>query len=232
MADPLKNLFILTAVVIVLIALWAITIGFTYWDAVSRRKLPGIETAAWVALVVLLPGVGFAAYILGRLLGGTPSPGSPAELTRRWVTLLKRPQQPEQRTGTIAASDFLQSTPTEAFRSQTTRPTRAAMVGGVRRYKLTLLAGPHVGVDHLVERFPVKIGRGIEVAIPLDEDMGVSRLHAEIYEQAGGLRIRDLKSTHGTQVNDHRISDQALKPGDRIQVGVSILLVEVLEERP
>ena len=228
MPDPLKNLFIITGVVLVLIILWAITIGFTYWDAVSRRKLTGIETVAWVALVVLIPGIGFVAYLLARQLGRPLSPGSPARETPRWVTMLKRQPQPEQRTGTIAASVFLQSASSEELPTQ---PTQAALARGVRRYQLTIIAGPHVGVNHVLDHLPVRIGRGPEVSIPLDEDMGVSRLHAEIYEHAGSLHIRDLKSTQGTQVNENRITDQTLDPGDRIKVGGSILMFGVLEER-
>ncbi len=228
MPDPLKNLFMLTGVVLVVITLWAITIGFTYWDAVSRRRLSGIETVAWVALVVLIPGVGFVAYMLARQLGRPLSSGSPARETPRWVTMLKRQPQPEQRTGTIAASVFLQSASSEEL---ITQPTQAALARGVQRYQLTIIAGPHLGVNHVLDHLPVRIGRGPNVSIPLDEDMGVSRLHAEIYEQAGGLRIRDLKSTQGTQVNENRITDQHLDPGDRIRVGSSILMFGVLEER-
>ena len=68
------------------------------------------------------------------------------------------------------------------------------------------------------------------MSIALDEDRSVSRLQAEIYEQSGVLRIRDLKSTHGTKVNDFSISDKSLDAGDRIWVGMSILLVGVKEE--
>jgi hypothetical protein len=227
MPDPLKNLVIITVIALVLIVLWAITIGFTYWDAVSRRKLSGIETMVWMALVVFIPGVGFAAYILTRQLKGAHFPGSPARETTRWVTMLKRQSQSEQRTGTIAASIFLQSNSTEAVLTQ---PTRAALARSVRIYKLTIVAGSLVGKEFVLDRLPVRIGRGLEVSVPLDEDMGVSRLHAEIYEQSGELRIRDLKSTHGTLVNDNLITDQNLSPGDRIRVGRSILMVGLVVE--
>lgn len=229
MPDPLKNLVVITVIALVLIVLWAITIGFTYWDAVSRRKLSGIETTVWMALVVFIPCVGFVAYMLTRQLKRAYFSGGPVRETPRWVTMLKRQSQSEPRTGTIAASVFLQSTSTEAVLTQ---PTRAALARSVRIYKLTIIAGSHVGKEHILDHLPVRIGRGLDVSIPLDEDMGVSRLHAEIYEQSGELRIRDLKSTHGTLVNDNLVTDQNLSPGDRIRVGRSILLVGlVLEER-
>jgi hypothetical protein len=228
MPDPLKDILIFTLVIFVLVILWAITIGLTYWDAVSRRRLPGIETAAWVALVVLIPGVGFAAYGFARLLARPVSAGGPAGPPPRRATLLKRQPQVEQRTGTIAAADFLQS----AFSQEApTQPTQATLERGARRFKLAITAGPRAGFELVLEHFPVRIGRGPQVAIALDQDLGVSRLHAEIYEQAGALRIRDLMSTHGTLLNDQPITDQNLGPGDRIRVGDSILIVGVVEER-
>ncbi len=67
--------------------------------------------------------------------------------------------------------------------------------------------------------------------IGLDDDLGVSRQHAEIYDQAGVLRIRDLKSTHGTQVNGFSIDDKSLDPGDQIRIGASTLKIEMPEGR-
>lgn len=71
------------------------------------------------------------------------------------------------------------------------------------------------------------MGRDPGSTIPLVEDWSISRLHAEIYELGGVVRLRDLRSTHGTQVNGFRIDDKALEPGDRIEMGISVLMVEV-----
>jgi hypothetical protein len=227
MPDQLKNVLITTVVVVILILLWAISIGFTYWDATSRRKLFGFETAAWMALVVLIPGIGFAAYIFARQLGRALTPDQPVLENPRRATRLKRLFEPEQRTGTIAAAEFLQRAATDASFIQTTRPS---VQKGARRIKISVLVGPNTGAEYILENFPVRIGRGLDASVRLDEDYGVSRLHAEIYEQAGGLRIRDLNSTHGTKVNDTRITDMSLNPGDRIQVGLSVLMVGVQQE--
>ena len=99
-----------------------------------------------------------------------------------------------------------------------------------RKFTISIVAGPNAGGEYLLENFPVKIGRGAEVYIRLDGDQGVSRLHAEIYEQTGVLRIRDLNSTHGTKVNEFSINDKGLDPGDQIRIGTSILKVGVQEE--
>jgi hypothetical protein len=79
MPEQLKNLLIITIVIFILFIFWAISIGITYLDAVSRRKLSGSETVAWIALVVLIPGIGFAAYLFARLLGGILSPSGPTQ---------------------------------------------------------------------------------------------------------------------------------------------------------
>lgn len=50
-------------------------------------------------------------------------------------------------------------------------------------------------------------------------DGSVSRNHAEFVREASGYLIRDLGSTNGTLVNDHRINEQLLRSGDTIQMG-------------
>jgi hypothetical protein len=42
--------------------------------------------------------------------------------------------------------------------------------------------------------------------------------------QGGGVRIRDLNSTHGTLVNGMRTGDTILTPGDRVTMGMSTFL--------
>ncbi len=232
MPDQLKTLLIITGVVLVFFTLWAISIGTTYWDIVSRRKLSGIETAAWMALVVLIPGIGFAAYLFVRLLerllsGGVPAGGNPRLFTILKPRLGSEWQPGASQTGTIAAADLLQPPSSEIIFTQ---ETRAVLEKVVRSYKLTIIAGPHSGAEYILVSFPVKIGRGREASIALDKDQGVSRLHAEIYQQTGALWIRDLKSMHGTKVNGISIDNKSLDPGDQIQVGETTLTIEVQEE--
>ena len=220
--SDLKNILFIIIGAFILIILWAITIGFTYWDAASRRKLPGIETAAWVGLVALIPGVGFAAYLFARLLGNALSPNHPFVENPRRGTMIKRHFEHDQRTGTISAADFLQPDPTQKNWPE--------MKKEGWKFTISIVAGPNTGEEYILKNFPVKIGRGPEVYVRLDGDQGVSRLHAEIYEQIGVLRIRDLSSTHGTRVNEFSITDKSLDPGDLIRVGKSILKVGVQEK--
>ena len=97
-------------------------------------------------------------------------------------------------------------------------------------YNFTILSGAEKGKEFIINKFPAVIGRGSEVAIRLDEDMGVSRKHAELYEHSDDIRMRDLNSTHGTQINGIRIEDEILYPGDQIQIGVTVLLVRAVEQ--
>lgn len=73
------------------------------------------------------------------------------------------------------------------------------------------------------------LGRDKENAIFLDSNR-VSRKHAAIYPVDGGWGIRDLNSTNGVFVNEKKISDTRLKPGDWVKLGTIPFRFEM--ERP
>lgn len=64
-----------------------------------------------------------------------------------------------------------------------------------------------------VRPLPFRIGRGqgLELMLPSGS---VSKAHAEVYENEGCLRLRDLGSTNGTFVNGQRVEDAAIREGD------------------
>jgi adenylate cyclase len=64
----------------------------------------------------------------------------------------------------------------------------------------------------------VVIGRSPECQIVL-KDFGISRTHAKVISDEDGVRIADLKSKNGTQVNGVPIVEAPLKDGDRILLG-------------
>ena len=64
---------------------------------------------------------------------------------------------------------------------------------------------------------------GIQIA-----DLGVSGFHARIYRGPEGYAIEDLKSRNGTYVNGTRVFHATLTDGDRVHVGQTDLLFEVL----
>lgn len=70
------------------------------------------------------------------------------------------------------------------------------------------------------------IGReGTEIVLP---DPEVSRRHAAIRTEAGGVAIEDLGSTNGTYVNDERISGvRVLHDGDTVRFGNTVWRLSV-----
>ncbi len=232
MTDQIRTILLFTCLTLGFLLLWAASIAITFWDA-SRRKLPTGELIAWIVLAALIPLIGASAYLFSRALAMWFSPRSPGSTpARKRSTWLKRAPQPEAHSGTLLAADLLQNT--YAAPKSTRLQTQADLPLGVRsaaRLYLKAIDGPHAGQEYPIFSLPVQIGRVPEAAVRLDQDLGVSRHHAEIYEQAGELRIRDLSSAHGTRMGGSNIEDRGLVPGDHIQIGVTTLVVQIGEGR-
>src|SRR5262245_1857755 len=69
-----------------------------------------------------------------------------------------------------------------------------------------------------VDRFPFSIGRRETNDLKLGGSE-VSREHAEIASTAGQFLLRDRESRYGTFVNGDRVTECALRSGDRIRLG-------------
>ena len=76
-----------------------------------------------------------------------------------------------------------------------------------------------------IESGPFAIGRGSENQLQLP-DTRVSRRHAELLQEGEIWRVKDLGSRFGTFVNDNKIEECELKPGDRIRLGQTELRLE------
>jgi hypothetical protein len=201
---------------------WGVSTGAAYWD-LRRTRASQVELVAWIALVALLPVVGLLAYLTWRLLGKflthRPHALQPHALPRKRVTAVQRPDDLQPRKMTIPAADLLRETLPEPDRLPGSEPEPDG-------FTLHVETGPHVPRTFSLDRLPATIGRGDRADVRLDDDQGVSRSHAEVYLQAGALRIRDLDSTHGTLVNGFSIRDIGLEPGDRIRVGMTEMVLE------
>ena len=68
----------------------------------------------------------------------------------------------------------------------------------------------------------VVIGRSPDCQIVL-KDFGISRTHARISVSEDGVRITDLKSKNGTQINGTPVVEAPLKDGDKILLGKFLL---------
>src|SRR5262245_31073587 len=71
---------------------------------------------------------------------------------------------------------------------------------------------------HTFSSGEVVIGRSPECQVVL-KDFGISRQHAKISVGEDGVRIMDLKSKNGTQVNAVSVVEAPLRDGDRILLG-------------
>ena len=76
----------------------------------------------------------------------------------------------------------------------------------------------------------LSVGRSGESDLQL-LDLGVSRFHCVVEDQADGLVVTDLNSSNGTFVNGERVKRQTLAKGDEIAVGTVTLTVEQVAER-
>jgi pSer/pThr/pTyr-binding forkhead associated (FHA) protein len=83
--------------------------------------------------------------------------------------------------------------------------------------KLVAVSG-EVKTTEINLKLPSIIGRGRGLAVVLPHPL-VSRNHCELFEADGKLMVRDLGSLNGTFVNNERITESALAPGELLTVG-------------
>ncbi len=252
MSHSMSSFFSLLGVALVVLALWYLSYLAVRWDT-RRRKMRPFVQKAWVAAAIALPLFGFALYLFTRVLqryltplessddAGTDSPvpdlrdngkvvSSGSELARSGRShapeyVQRQVPMPEPAWGDTEPAHS--NGKSKAY--QTPETIRAPYQVLRVRYSLLAIQGPLAGQQYILKSLPALIGRGPDASIALDADLNVSRRHAEIYEWNGMLRIRDLGSMHGTQINGVAVSDQALTSGDRITMGGTVL---ILRERP
>ena len=87
--------------------------------------------------------------------------------------------------------------------------------------KPMLFCPPHPPIA-LGPRDTVSIGRSRSCDLRLPGG-DASRRHAEIAGGPDGFTLTDLGSTNGTYVNDQRKQKHLLQPGDRIEIGTSVI---------
>jgi hypothetical protein len=220
---------LLLAIALIFLVAWAGTVALVYWDT-RRRKLDRLQRWLGIGLAAALPVAGFFAYWMILLISHWMRPIPPAqtpESPRRRVTQPMAALRSEGVRTTIPAAEMiLQSTNPFPAAPPPARPVATA---GRPVFHLHVTQGPNAGADFPLSYFPAAIGRSSAALVLLDKDLKVSRQHAEIYEDQGALRIRDLGSLHGTQVNGLTIQDQALRSEDHIQIGASVLVFQVAE---
>lgn len=92
-------------------------------------------------------------------------------------------------------------------------------------------AGRTVRIDRTID-----IGRDREVPVALERDPQVEPRHARLTLRDVGPVLEDLGTAGGTFLNDEQVrSPQALRAGDRVRVGLTVLEVrspEQVRQRP
>ena len=83
---------------------------------------------------------------------------------------------------------------------------------------MVIREGAGAGSEHPVDGELI-LGREHGSADLVIDDPGVSRRHARVVTDAGGVIVEDLGSSNGTYVNGERIETARLTSGDRLQVG-------------
>ena len=115
-------------------------------------------------------------------------------------------------------TSLLISTDARMSYSDVVRPTLAQL-----RVESGELAGriiPLAEPEYLIGRH-----RDNGIQIP---DLGVSGFHARIYRSPEGFTLEDLKSRNGTWINGNRIYHATLANGDRVHLGQTDLVYEVV----
>ena len=87
-----------------------------------------------------------------------------------------------------------------------------------RKCQLVVLNGVNKGKKLDLNRPVTKIGKKENNELILDEKT-VSRNHVEIVQLENSYVLKDLESTNGTYINDIRVKEAYLSPGDVIRIG-------------
>jgi signal transduction histidine kinase len=89
--------------------------------------------------------------------------------------------------------------------------------------RLIVIKGTDEGKQFDVSEDVVAIGRDTNQRVRL-HDTEVSRRHAELHFRNNQYWVRDLGSANGTYLNNQKISDALLHPGDQILIGQTVLV--------
>lgn len=243
MPDRVTSLIILIGGALVILALWVLSVIVVRWDT-RRRRVTDLEQRAWTAVAIVLPLFGFVLYLFMRILRRYLTPQiieDPASQEARrtgvkphmgyWPDTSRHEPIPQPAWKPMSGEEGFHTGSNGGDSSRAAREEVVATLSAARQphvavYVLVTLQGPYIGQQFQLRHLPVRIGRGPDADISLDNDLSVSRRHAEVYEWNGMMRIRDLHSTHGTLVNGTQTTDHPLLPGYRVQIGETVLMLQ------
>jgi len=94
------------------------------------------------------------------------------------------------------------------------------------RAKLVVMTGPRKGEEFAITQARSTIGRGEDSTITIN-DPSMSRHHAELVYGAAEFRVRDLDSSNGTLLNGSVVEEYAIRNGDKLTMGETIVRFQV-----
>lgn len=103
---------------------------------------------------------------------------------------------------------------------------REVAVPGGPSFKLTVIEGPDAGRSFLLRPGKQILGRQPACDFILTDEQ-VSRRHCQLEESHDRVMVTDLGSRNGTIVNGKKVERTFLNPGDRMQVGRTVLELQV-----
>ncbi|MDU2066294.1 MAG: DUF3662 and FHA domain-containing protein [Sporomusaceae bacterium] len=133
----------------------------------------------------------------------------------------ERPAAPPKKT-VLDAEELGQ---TKTFGNFSLKATETAVLQS--KAHLKIVEGPDRGAVALLSLQRFHLGRRENNELSLS-DMNTSRLHAYIQWEEEQYVLYDAKSLNGTYVNGQKISRKVLKHNDKIRVGQTLLLYEVI----
>ena len=78
----------------------------------------------------------------------------------------------------------------------------------------------------LFSSHPLVIGRAATADVSFPDDFEMSSRHATVSLEGDECRFVDNQSTNGTYLNDERVTEGTLQPGDQLRCGTSIFCIE------
>jgi len=94
---------------------------------------------------------------------------------------------------------------------------------------LECIEGPIKGTVFSLESHEIVLGRSSQCDICIKADLA-SRKHALIVYEDGQYILYDQNSTNGTWVNEERIAQHVIQPGDRIQIGPGVFVARLSDQ--
>lgn len=91
------------------------------------------------------------------------------------------------------------------------------------RWYLQVIKGEHEGQKHHITG-SMTFGRSVKCELCFS-DLELSRRHCEFFLKDDVLEVKDLASANGVFVNQQKVSNAVLQPGDQVSMGSVTLLV-------